>query len=129
MSEQTDFSALEWVKGEISESLRQAQQALEAFVANPNDSTKMQFCITHLHQVWGTLQMVELEGATMFASEMEELAQAILDEKVPQVSEAQEVLMQAFLQLPTYLDHLASGSKDMPVGLVACVERPALDSG
>ncbi len=118
MSENTDFSALEWVKGEISESLRQAQHALEAYVANPKDSTKMQFCITHLHQVWGTLQMVELEGATLFALEMEQLAQAILDAKVPRANEAQEVLMQAFLQLPTYLDHLASGSKDMPVVLL-----------
>lgn len=118
MSEQTDFSALQWVKGEISESLKQAQHALEAFVANPKDSTKMQFCITHLHQVWGTLQMVELEGATLFALEMEALAQAIADEKVPKVSEAQEVLMQAFLQLPTYLENLASGSKDMPVVLL-----------
>src|SRR5690606_13731052 len=118
MSEQTDFSALEWVKGEISESLRQAQHALEAYVANPNDSTKMQFCITHLHQVWGTLQMVELEGASMFATEMEALAQAILDGSTPKVGEAQEVLMQAFLQLPTYLDNLVSGSKDMPVVLL-----------
>ncbi len=118
MSEQTDFSALEWVKGEISDSLRQAQHALEAYVANPKDSTKMQFCITHLHQVWGTLKMVELEGATLFASEMEALAQSIADKKVPKVSEAQEVLMQAFLQLPTYLDNLTSGSKDSPVVLL-----------
>ncbi len=118
MSEHTDFSALEWVKGEINESLKQAQHALEAYVANPKDSTKMQFCITHLHQVWGTLRMVELEGATIFAEEMEALAQCLLDGKVPKLQEAQEVLMQAFLQLPTYLESMSSGSKDMPIVLL-----------
>lgn len=59
MSDRHDYLALDWVRGEIQETLNQAQQALESFVDNPDDATRMRFCQTHLHQVYGTLQMVE----------------------------------------------------------------------
>ena len=58
MSDRHDYVALEWVKGEIAETLKQARQALEAYVESPQDSTRMRFCLTYLHQVQGTLQMV-----------------------------------------------------------------------
>ena len=59
MGDRHDYVALDWVKGEISETLNQARQALEAFVENPEDSTRLRFCLTYIHQVHGTLQMVE----------------------------------------------------------------------
>ncbi|HVL00186.1 MAG TPA: Hpt domain-containing protein, partial [Dongiaceae bacterium] len=115
MAEHHDYQALEWVKGEIDETLKQAQQSLEAFVDNPEDSTRMRFCLTHLHQVFGTLQMVEFYGAALVAEEMEKLAQALLTQTVPHVADAQEVLMRAILQLPVYLDSIKSARRDMPV--------------
>ncbi|MBA56650.1 MAG: hybrid sensor histidine kinase/response regulator [Pseudomonadales bacterium] len=115
MAEQHDFQALDWVKGEIEETLKQAQQSLEAFVDNPEDSTRMRFCLTHLHQVAGTLQMVEFFGAALLAEEMENLAIALINEKVQRVEDAQEVLMKAILQLPVYLDRVKDGQRDMPV--------------
>ena len=39
MGDRHDYVALEWVKGEIGETLKQARQALEAFVENPQDPT------------------------------------------------------------------------------------------
>ena len=57
------------MKGEIAETLKQARQALEAFVENPQDSTRMSFCLTYVHQVHGTLQMVEFFGAALLAEE------------------------------------------------------------
>ena len=115
MAENHDYQALEWVKGEIEETLKQAQQSLEAYVENPEDSTRMRFCVTHLHQVYGTLQMVEFYGAALLAEEMENLAQALFQGRVPQVQDAQEVLMRAILQLPAYLDRVKEGKRDMPV--------------
>ncbi|AUM13282.1 Hpt domain-containing protein [Ketobacter alkanivorans] len=115
MADQHDFQALDWVKGEIEETLKQAQQSLEAFVDNPEDSTRMRFCLTHLHQVAGTLQMVEFFGAALLAEEMENLAIALINEKVQRVDDAQEVLMKAILQLPVYLDRVKDGQRDMPV--------------
>ena len=115
MGDRHDYVALEWVKGEIAETLKQARQALEAFVENPQDSTRMRFCLTYLHQVQGTLQMVEFYGAALLAEEMEHLAQALLENRVSNQTEALEVLMQAILQMPVYLDRTQSARRDLPM--------------
>ena len=41
MGDRHDYVALEWVKGEIGETLKQARQALEAFVENPVSYTHL----------------------------------------------------------------------------------------
>ncbi|MDD0845184.1 Hpt domain-containing protein [Pseudomonas sp. Gutcm_11s] len=115
MGDRHDYVALEWVKGEIAETLKQARQALEAFVENPQDATRMRFCQTYVHQVQGTLQMVEFYGAALLAEEMEQLTQALLDGRVGNQAEALEVLMQAILQLPAYLDRIQSARRDLPM--------------
>ena len=118
MTDQHDYLALDWVKGEIQETLNQAQQALEAYVENPDDTTRMRFCQTYLHQVYGTLQMVEFYGAALLAEEMEQLAHSLLDGKVSQVTDAQETLMRAILQLPPYLDRIQESRRDQPLVLM-----------
>nr|WP_312969282.1 Hpt domain-containing protein [Pseudomonas sp.] len=115
MGDRHDYVALEWVKGEIAETLKQARQALEAFVENPQDSTRMRFCQTYVHQVHGTLQMVEFFGAALLAEEMEHLSQALIDGRVANQGEALEVLMQAILQLPIYLDRIQTARRDLPM--------------
>ena len=118
MGDRHDYVALDWVKGEISETLNHARQALEGFVANPEDATRLRFCLTYIHQVHGTLQMVEFYGAALLAEEMEELAQALMHGMCNRESEALEVLMQAILQMPAYLDHVQSGRRDLPLLLL-----------
>ena len=115
MGDRHDYVALEWVKGEIAETLKQARQALESYVENPQDPTRMGFCLAYIHQVRGTLQMVEFYGAALLAEEMEHLAQALIDGKVSSQSEALEVLMQAILQLPAYLERIQSARRDLPL--------------
>ncbi|TBU96211.1 Hpt domain-containing protein [Phytopseudomonas dryadis] len=115
MGDRHDYVALEWVKGEIAETLKQARQALEAFVENPQDSTRMRFCQTYVHQVHGTLQMVEFFGAALLAEEMEQLSQALMEGRVANQGEALEVLMQAILQLPVYLDRIQTARRDLPM--------------
>ncbi|WXL28044.1 Hpt domain-containing protein [Ectopseudomonas mendocina] len=115
MGDRHDYVALEWVKGEIAETLKQARQALEAFVENPQDVTRMRFCQTYVHQVLGTLQMVEFYGAALLAEEMEQLTGALIDGRVGNQGEALEVLMQAILQLPVYLDRIQTARRDLPM--------------
>ncbi|MFG0413390.1 Hpt domain-containing protein [Pseudomonas sp. zjy_8] len=115
MGDRHDYVALEWVKGEIGETLKQARQALEAFVENPQDPTRMRFCLTYVHQVHGTLQMVEFYGAALLAEEMEQLAKALMEGRVANQGEALEVLMQAILQLPVYLDRIQTARRDLPM--------------
>ena len=120
MAEGHDYLALDWVRGEIEDTLNQSQQALEAWVENPEDSSRMRFCQTYLHQVYGTLQMVEFYGASLLAEEMEKLAQALLEDKVAaaQQNDARQTLMQAILQLPPYLDRVQSSRRDLPLVLL-----------
>ena len=118
MGDRHDYVALDWVKGEISETLNQARQALEAYVASPEDTTRLRFCLTYIHQVHGTLQMVEFYGAALLAEEMEKLAQALMHGSCAREAEALDVLMQAILQMPAYLDRVQSGRRDVPMLLL-----------
>ncbi|MCW8195449.1 response regulator [Proteobacteria bacterium 005FR1] len=118
MGDNRSYAALEWVIGEIGESLNQARQALEAYVDNTEDTTRIRFCLTHIHQVHGSLQMVEFYGAALLAEEMESLAKAVLNKSVRNETEAQEVLMRAILQLPIYLDQVKATRKDNPAAVL-----------
>jgi len=112
MGKHHDSIALDWVRGEIQDTLTQGQHALEAYVENRDDTARLRFCLNYLHQVHGTLQMVELYGAALLTEEMEKLTQAVLNETVASVDDAVDVLMQAILQLPQYLEHLANANAE-----------------
>tara|TARA_R110002096_G_scaffold125907_1_gene272222 strand:- start:61667 stop:69013 length:7347 start_codon:yes stop_codon:yes gene_type:complete len=118
MGNHHDSIALDWVRGEIQDTLTQGQHALEAYVENRDDTARLRFCLNYLHQVHGTLKMVELYGAALLTEEMEKLTQAVLNNSVTSVDEAVNVLMQAILQLPQYLEHLASSQDDFPLVLL-----------
>ena len=118
MNQAIDFSTLSWVKKELDETLKEAHQSLEAHVENPEDKTQLGFLAAYLHQVYGTLQMVELYGASLLAEEMEHVAKAIADESVSRPDDACEALMRAILQLPDYLERLTGGGSDIPLVLL-----------
>ncbi len=118
MADTNEQLALSWVRKEINKSLDQARQGLEAFAENDSDVTQIRFCISCLHQVRGTLHMLEFYGAALFAEEMEHLAQAIAEGKFVAKDKALEVLMTSMLQLPAYLDRVQEGRRDLPVILL-----------
>lgn len=113
-----DYIALEWVKGEIQETLNQAQIALEEFAEKPADESALTICRGALHQVHGTLQMVEFYGAALLAEEMEAAAMALAEKRIANAQDGMEVLMQAIIQLPYYLEHVKVGRRDLPVVLL-----------
>ena len=118
LQQDSNFTTLSWVKPELDETLRQARQALEAHVEHGAERGQMQVCVAQLHQVQGTLRMVELYGAAMVAEEMEQLANALLGEGVTNREEAYGALMRSIMQLPDYLERLQSGHKDIPMVLL-----------
>ncbi len=118
LQQDSNFTTLSWVKPELDETLRQARQALEAHVEHGAERGQMQVCVAQLHQVQGTLRMVELYGAAMVAEEMEQLANALLGDGVANREEAYGALMRSIMQLPDYLERLQSGHKDIPMVLL-----------
>ncbi len=117
MSETQDQSKLKWIKAELDIVILQARAALEEYLDSTGDSELIASCVNNLHQVYGTLQIVELDGATMLAEEMEQVASAIAADKLPQGREldAAEALMQGLARLPDYLEKLQGGAPDHPV--------------
>jgi len=118
-----DPSTLGWVKTEIDETLKQARLAFEGFVENNADDAKLRHCITYLHQVVGTLQMVELDGAALLGRETEALAEALLAERAPREQAVFELLTRGILSLPDYLARLQYGQPDVPMRLLPLVNE------
>ena len=106
MSATQDYVALDWIKGEITQTLERAQYALEAVAEAPEDKSHLRLCLTAIHEAHGTLKMVDLEGPTQVAAEMEALAQALMNGASPDKARAQEILMQVILQMPNYLERI-----------------------
>ncbi|THD09886.1 Hpt domain-containing protein [Rhodanobacter lindaniclasticus] len=118
LQDHIDFTTLQWVKPELDDTLSIAREALESYVDNPGKRDFMRTCTDHLHQVHGTLKMVELYGAAAVTAEMEALVGALLNDQVVQREEAYAALMRGLMQLPDYLERLSSGHRDVPVVLL-----------
>jgi len=115
MGDRHDYVALEWVKGEIAETLKQAHQAIETLLDDPQALYALSDCLAYIHQVHGSLQMVEFYGAALLAEEMEQLASALQHNRVSHRDEALHLLMQALGQLPIYLDRVQGARRDLPL--------------
>src|SRR5579859_5288724 len=118
LQDHIDFTTPQWVKPELDETLALAREALESYVDSPSNRDAMRSCADSLHQVQGTLRMVELYGAAMVTEEMETLAISLLEDHVAQREEAYAALMRGLMQLPDYLERLSGGHRDVPVVLL-----------
>ncbi|MHA6204442.1 Hpt domain-containing protein [Dyella soli] len=118
LQDHIDFTTLQWVKPELDETLASAREALESYVDNPGNRDAMRSCADSLHQVQGTLRMVELYGAAMVTEEMETLAISLLEDHVADREDAYAALMRGLMQLPDYLERLSGGHRDVPVVLL-----------
>jgi len=115
--------ALDWIKGDLLETLNEARIALDDYAELGGDETRLRACLTGLHQVHGTLVMLELEGITRLADHLEQLAQAMHDSKVDDTGSAVQVLMQGILELPGYLDELQHGGIDSAVPCIPLINE------
>ena len=123
LHEAIEHSALGWVKPELDETLRLVRVEVEGFADDPADTSRMRVCTELLHQVQGTLRMVELYAPAMVAEEMERLSVALqngegtagygLDRDV-----ACSALMRGVVLLPDYLERLQSGHKEISIVLL-----------
>nr|WP_164978648.1 Hpt domain-containing protein [Pseudoxanthomonas composti] len=111
-------AVLGWVKPELDATLRQAREEIELFAEQPTHLQHMQQCGAHLHQVQGTLRMVELHAPALVAEELEALALALQEGRAQDIDEACAVLMRGTVLLPDYLERLQSGHRDIPIVLL-----------
>ncbi|MBV6289781.1 Hpt domain-containing protein [Pseudomonas sp. MAFF 301350] len=115
MADRHDTVALAWVKGPIGECLGLARQALERYAGAPTDAGALEAFSTPLHAVRGCLVMLELEGASLLADEMQALALMLGQGRVASRGDALGALFRALEQLPLYLERLRSARRDLPL--------------
>ena len=130
MRDAHDHSKLKWIRAELDALLSQSSRALEDFAEETAGPEAIESCIDHLHQVRGTLQLMQLYGAAMLAEEMELVAIAIRDGQTSQRDAAIETLMLGLVHLPSYLEKLERGSRDIPLLVLPMLNelRAARDS-
>ncbi|MFZ5635647.1 MAG: Hpt domain-containing protein, partial [Pseudomonadota bacterium] len=113
-----EYSALGWVKPELDETLRLVRVEVEGFADDPSDTSRMRVSAELLHQVQGTLRMVELYAPAMVAEEMEQLSLALQNGQVADRDGACSALMRGVVLLPDYLERLQSGHKEISIVLL-----------
>jgi len=113
-------ASLQLVSREIASELNEARAALEAFAEQPADRAALQRFAAHVHLARGALRLAEVYGGALLAEEMEQVALFVDTHSAPGQADADglDALMRAMEQLPSYVDRVASGGRDVPLALL-----------
>jgi hypothetical protein len=65
-----NYDALAWVKDDLAQSLESALQSITEYIETPIDSSPLLNSISQLNQVLGTVDMLNLSGATLLTEEL-----------------------------------------------------------
>src|SRR6202043_3730422 len=111
---------LHTVAREIGVALADGRAALETHVEQPGNVELLERCTQELHQVQGVLRVLEIYGAALLAEEMEQVAQYLLATHSERKSQAEslDALMRAMVQLPSYLERVLAGGRDLALVLL-----------
>jgi chemosensory pili system protein ChpA (sensor histidine kinase/response regulator) len=118
----TDISSqtLHIVAKELSATLNDARASLEAFAERPDQRELLEKSADQLHSAHGVLRLVEVYGAALLAEEMEHVTRYLLNSGSDQKRQIDglDALMRAMVQLPTYLERVLSGGRDLALVLL-----------
>jgi chemosensory pili system protein ChpA (sensor histidine kinase/response regulator) len=122
MPSMTDISSqtLHLVAKELAATLGDARTSLEAYAERPDQRALLEKCAEHLHLAHGVLRLVEVYGAALLAEEMEQVTRYLLDAGNDQKRQIDglDALMRSMVQLPTYLERVLSGGRDLALVLL-----------
>src|ERR1700748_372230 len=109
-----------FVGRELNVTLAEARTALENYVEQPDNINLLERCTQELHQVQGVLRVLEIYGAALLAEEMEQVASYLLQTASERKSQAEslDALMRAMVQLPSYLERVLAGGRDLALVLL-----------
>ena len=118
----TDISSqtLHIVAKELTATLNEARASLEAYAERSDQLAFLEKCAEQLHSAHGVLRLVEVYGAALLAEEMEHVTRYLLGAGSDQKrhGDGLDALMRAMVQLPTYLERVLSGGRDLALVLL-----------
>jgi chemosensory pili system protein ChpA (sensor histidine kinase/response regulator) len=118
----TDISSqtLHIVAKELNATLNDARASLEGYAERPDQREQLEKCADQLHSAHGVLRLVEVYGAALLAEEMEHVTRYLLSSGGDQKRQIDglDALMRAMVQLPTYLERVLAGGRDLALVLL-----------
>jgi chemosensory pili system protein ChpA (sensor histidine kinase/response regulator) len=113
-------ASLQMVAREVAAELNEARAALEAFSEQTTNRSALHRFTAHLHMARGALRMAEVYGGALLGEEMEQVARYLdgHDREAKVDADALDALMRAMEQLPSYVERVASGGRDLPLALL-----------
>ena len=114
------IQSFEHVGRELNVTLGEARTALEGYVEQPDNISLLNRTAAELHQVQGVLKVLEIYGAALLAEEMEQVARYLAASAGEQKNQAEslDALMRAMVQLPSYLERVLAGGRDLALVLL-----------
>ncbi len=122
-----DLGPLTWIKGELDNALDAATAALTAW--NGEDLTPLKAAAAHLHQVYGALRIVDLQGVSQLTSETERLLADMGEHADKRHPETAETVLRAIAALKSYLDGLMAGAPHAELKLTPIFQEVAARRG
>src|SRR5277367_649907 len=118
----TDISSqtLHLVAKELGVTLNEARASLEGYAERSDQQALLEKCADQLHSAHGVLRLVEVYGAALLAEEMEHVTRYLLssDNDQKRHVDGLDALMRAMVQLPTYLERVLLGGRDLALVLL-----------
>jgi len=123
----TDINSqtLHVVAKELNKTLVDARVSLEEYSERIDQLGLLEKCADELHLAHGALRLVEVYGAALLAEEMEHVTRYLVDtgreadrRDEKRLYEGLDALMRAMVQLPTYLERVLSGGRDLALVLL-----------
>jgi chemosensory pili system protein ChpA (sensor histidine kinase/response regulator) len=114
-----DTGPLSWVMAEVAEALARSRTALQEAATRPADeqATLLQHAKTHLHQAHGALQMVDVDGAGLFAEAAEQVLERFQDGTLECDPPHAAILADGYQAVTEYLEQLLLGAPQQAVRL------------
>ncbi|MBT8442352.1 MAG: hypothetical protein KJO76_08205, partial [Gammaproteobacteria bacterium] len=105
---------------ELTVTLNDVRATLEQYAEGGGGSRSIEKCIDLLHAASGALRVTETYGASLLAEEMEGTCRHLSKMRPDdaRAEEALEALSRAAVQLPSYVDLIISGGRDIPLVLL-----------
>ncbi|MDH4568380.1 ferrous iron transporter B [Pseudomonas sp. BN414] len=117
----TGVTSLGLVRDELFATMEQAEQSLEHFIAERQNGSLLQQAVEAMHQVRGTLNLIELTGAELLAQELLDQATDIPTGAGEERDVQLAALSNALHVLRRYLENLDLHRQEMPELLLPAI--------
>ena len=110
--------AVKVAKSELDELIATASSAIQIYVEDNDDVDELKKAFDLFRDITGILKLMQVHGAVLLAKETTDVIHGLVEEKIEQPEQAQDVLSRAVMHLSDYLEHVEAGNKDIPLALM-----------